>query len=52
MTERLDAHEAEARRGDARPLVQRLGWMALLWAGSVLVLGAIAFAIRRWLGLG
>ena len=34
---------------DARPLWQRLGWMALLWLASVAVLGAVAWAIRLWL---
>lgn len=35
-----------------RPLWQRLAWMAVIWAGSVLALGLVAMVIRWWLGLG
>lgn len=31
------------------PFWQRLGWLALIWAGSVSALGAVAFLIRLWL---
>jgi Protein of unknown function (DUF2474) len=31
------------------PLWQRLAWMAALWAGSVAVIGAVAFVLRLWL---
>ncbi|MDF7775424.1 DUF2474 domain-containing protein [Sphingomonas sp. AOB5] len=31
------------------PLWQRLGWMVAIWAGSVTVLGLVAFVIRSWL---
>jgi hypothetical protein len=38
-------------RADERPLIRRLGWMALIWLASVSVLGAAAFLIRSWLGV-
>jgi Protein of unknown function (DUF2474). len=31
---------------DEAPLVKRLGWMAAIWAASVLTLGAVAWVIR------
>ena len=31
---------------DAAPLWKRLAWMAAIWAGSVAVLGVVAYAIR------
>jgi len=34
---------------DEAPLAQRLGWMALIWAGSVSLLGVVSLAIRWWL---
>ena len=33
-----------------RPLWQRLGWLALIWAASVSVLAAIGYVLRLWLG--
>jgi len=35
---------------EQRSLWSRLGWMALIWASSVLALGAVALLIRTWLG--
>lgn len=32
-----------------RPLWQRLGWMVLIWAASVAVLGVVGFVLRLWL---
>ena len=39
---------AAGRRGSAarRPLGARLGWFVLIWAGSVLALGLVGYAIR------
>ena len=36
-------------RGDARPLGQKLGWMAALWLISVGAVGTVAYAIRWWI---
>jgi hypothetical protein len=35
---------------ERRSFWSRLGWMVLIWAGSVAVLGAVAFVIKFWLG--
>ena len=43
----MDGREPIA--ADSRPLWQRLGWMALIWLGSVAVLGVVASVIRAWL---
>jgi hypothetical protein len=34
---------------EQRPLWHRLAWLALIWAGSVAVLGAVAWVLRLWL---
>jgi hypothetical protein len=34
---------------DGSPLWKRLGWMAAIWGGSVLALGAVSFVLRAWL---
>ncbi|HTU67814.1 MAG TPA: DUF2474 family protein [Steroidobacteraceae bacterium] len=31
------------------PLLKRLGWMALIWAASVSLLGVVSLLIRSWL---
>lgn len=38
-----------APSADDAPLWKRLGWMALIWAGSVTVLTIVAYGIRFWL---
>jgi len=32
-----------------KPLWQRLGWMLLIWSGSVLALGLFAWLIRQFM---
>ena len=34
---------------DAGPLWKRLAWFVGLWAGGVIVVGAVAYAIRFWI---
>lgn len=36
-------------RGDARPLVQKLGWMVAIWLMSVGFVGVVAYGIRWWI---
>ena len=36
----------------SRSSFARLAWFVALWVGSVAFLGAIAYGIRFWLGLG
>lgn len=31
------------------PFWKRLGWMALIWTGSVVALGAVSMILRFWL---
>ena len=45
----IDPRLDGANRAEATPLWQRLGWMAAIWLGSVLTLGAVATVIRYWL---
>jgi hypothetical protein len=35
--------------GAPGPWWKRLGWFVALWAGGVLVVGAVAYFIRWWL---
>lgn len=35
---------------DRRPLASRLGWFILLWAGGVVSVGLVGYAIRTVLG--
>ena len=38
-----------AEQADEKPLWHRLGWMVAIWGASVMVLGAVADALRLWL---
>ena len=42
-------HDAQGR---ARDPLRRAAWFVGLWAASVAAVGAVAQAIRLWLGLG
>ncbi|WXL25137.1 DUF2474 domain-containing protein [Ectopseudomonas mendocina] len=33
----------------ASPLWKRLGWLVLIWAGSVLALGAVSYLLRLFM---
>lgn len=45
----IDPRLDGAEQAQARPLWQRLAWMAAIWLGSVLALGVVAMVIRYWL---
>ncbi|MEN7536145.1 DUF2474 domain-containing protein [Aurantiacibacter flavus] len=34
---------------DRTPLWRRIVWLAAIWAGSVAVLGAVAYGLRLWI---
>ncbi len=36
-------------RPEEAPLWRRIGWMALIWAGSVAALGVVSLALHWWL---
>ena len=36
--------------GKASPFWKRLGWFVALWCGGVLVVSAVAWTIRFWIG--
>jgi len=33
-------------RGEPKPLWQRMSWLVLIWSGSVLALGVVAWLLR------
>jgi hypothetical protein len=38
--------EPKLEPGEPAPLWRRLGWLAIYWAGGVLMLGAVAVVLR------
>lgn len=34
---------------EKKPLWQRLGWLVLIWAGSVLALGLVSYLLRLFM---
>lgn len=38
------------REAETQPLWKRLAWMAVIWAGSVAVLGVFAGMLKLWIG--
>lgn len=43
MTRRADVPEVK------KPLLQRLGWLVLIWSASVLTLAALAWLLRQFM---
>lgn len=43
MTRRADVPAAK------RPLLQRLGWLVLIWSASVLTLAVVAWLLRQFM---
>ena len=42
-----DPHEGKpAGEGEPKPLWQRMSWLVLIWSGSVLALGVVAWLLR------
>lgn len=38
-----------ARDATKRPLLQRLGWLVLIWSASVLTLALVAWLLRQFM---
>jgi hypothetical protein len=45
----LMARTSRARDSSEPPLIKRVGWMALIWAMSVSLLGVVSLLLRWWL---
>lgn len=39
-------------QADRQPLWKRVGWLVLIWCGSVFALGLVGLALRAWLRTG
>jgi hypothetical protein len=44
-----DREHAALASADRQPLWKRLGWLALIWAASVLALSLVGWLLRIWL---
>lgn len=36
-------------KSEKKPLLQRLGWLVLIWSASVLALGALSYLLRLFM---
>lgn len=44
-----DEHKREADPAQGKPLWQRIGWLVIIWTGSVLALFVVAMLLRMFM---